>query len=111
MVIRGRPNASLYTVLISSSLHLMLVTFERLLGPSSAIKFTMRYSNVITGKNIKIAVTVFWIIAFTCGVFGVVKIQIILVRLTLPVIIISCIIFVVFSYVILYVKHVSTKRR
>ena len=36
-------NASLHTVLISSSLLLMLVTFERLL----AIKVTMRYSNVI----------------------------------------------------------------
>ena len=91
-------NASLYTALISSCLHLMLVTFERLL----AIKFTMRYSNVITEKNIKIAVTVFWIIAFTSGVFGVVKIQIILVRLTLTVTVIPCVIFVVFSYVILY---------
>ena len=54
-------NASLCTVLISSLLHLMLVTFERLL----AIKFTMRYSNVTTEKSIKIAVTVFWIISFS----------------------------------------------
>ena len=40
---------TLYIVLHSSSLHLMLVTFDRLL----AIKFTMRYLNVITEKNIK----------------------------------------------------------
>ena len=61
----GVFSTSLYIVLHSSSLHLMLVTFERLL----AIKFTMRYLNVITEKNIKIAVTVFWIIAFSSGVF------------------------------------------
>ena len=61
----------LSTVLICSSLHLMLVTFERLL----AIKFTMRYSTVITEKNIKIAVTMFWIIAFSSGVFRLLKMQ------------------------------------
>ena len=65
-------NASFYTALISSSLHLMLVTFERLL----AIKFTKRYSNAITEKNIKIAVTVFWIIAFSSGVFRLFRIKI-----------------------------------
>ena len=58
-------NASFYAVLYSSLFHLMLVTFERLL----AIKYTMRYSNVITEKNIKIAVTAFWIIAFSSSVF------------------------------------------
>ena len=91
-------NASLFTVLISSSLHLMLVTFERLL----AIKFAIRYSNIITEKNIKIAVNVFWIIAFTSGVFRLLKIQLRLVHLTLTFVVISCILFVVFSYVILY---------
>ena len=76
----------------------MLVTFERLL----AIKFTMRYSNVITEKNIKIAVTVFWISAFTSGVFRLLKIKLRPLRLTFTVVVISCILFVVFSYMILY---------
>ena len=76
----------------------MVVTFERLL----VIKFTMRYLNIITEKNIKIAVTVFWIIAFTSGVFRLIRIQGILVRRTLALVVISCILFVVFSYVILY---------
>ena len=76
----------------------MLVTFERLL----AIKFTMLYLNVITEKNIKIAVTVFWIIAFTSGIFRLIRIQGILVSRTLALVVISCILFVVFSYVILY---------
>ena len=91
-------NSSLFTALYSSSLHLMLVTFERLL----AIKFTMRYLNVITEKNIKRAVTVFWIIAFTFGVFRLFRFQVTLVRRTLAVVVISCILFVVLSYVILY---------
>ena len=78
----------------------MLVTFERLLE----IKFTMRYSNVITEKNIKIAVTVFWISAFTSGVFSLIRIQVILLRLTLALVVISCILFVAFSYVILYLE-------
>ena len=91
-------NSSFYTVLISSSLLLMLVTFERLL----AIKFTMRYSNVITEKNIKIAVTVFWITAFSSGVFRLFRIKIEVGLYILCFIFISCILFVVFSYMILY---------
>ena len=91
-------NASFYAVLISSSLHLMLVTFERLL----AIKFTMCYSNVITEKNIKIAVTVFWITAFSSGVFRLFRIKIEVGLYILCFIFISCILFVVFSYMILY---------
>ena len=101
-------NASLYTVLISSStLHLMLVTLERLLE----IKFTMRYLNVITEKNIKITVTVFWIIDFTSGVFRLIGIQGILVRRTLALVVISCILFVVFSYVILYRETCRHKKK
>ena len=76
----------------------MLVTFERLL----AIKFSMRYLNVIIEKNIKIAVTVCWITAFTSGVFRLIRIQAIFERRTLALVVISCILFVVFSYVILY---------
>ena len=99
-------NASFYTALISSSLHLMLVTFERLL----AIKFTMRYSNAITEKNIKIAVTVFWIIAFSSGVFRLFRIKIVGLYF-LCFIVISSILFVVFSYLILYRKTRRHKKK
>ena len=44
----------LLVILVSSYFHLMLVTFERLI----AIKVTMKYSNIITEKNMKIAVIV-----------------------------------------------------
>ena len=61
--------ACLNTVGTCSLLHLMLVTLERLL----AIKFTMRYLNIVTKKNIKIAVTVFWMVAFSSGIFRLLK--------------------------------------
>ena len=48
----------------ASYLHLMLVTFERLV----AIKFTMKYSNIITDNNMRRAVLVVWIISFINGV-------------------------------------------
>ena len=44
----------LLVILVSSYFHLILVTFERLI----AIKVTMKYSNIITEKNMKIAVIV-----------------------------------------------------
>ena len=91
-------NAFLNTAVLSSSLHLMLVTFERLL----AIKFTMRYSNVITEKNIKIAVTVFWTISFSSGTFRLLKMQLIIVRFVFILILVSCILFIPLSYMILY---------
>ena len=91
-------NAFLITAVLSSSLQLMLVTFERLL----AIKFTMRYSNIITEKKIKIAVTVFWIIALSCGIFMLIKMKLIIVRFVFILVLVSCILFVAFSYLILY---------
>ena len=100
-------DASFHTALISSSLHLMLVTFERLLP----IKFTMRYSTVITEKNIKIAVTVFWIIAFSSGVFRLFRINIKVGAYILSFIIILCILFVVYSYMILYRETRRHKRK
>ena len=91
-------SASFYAVLYSSSFHLMLVTFERLL----AIKYTMRYSNIITEKKIKIAVTVFWITAFSSSVFRLFRIQFEVGVRIISFVLISCILFVVFSYMILY---------
>ena len=91
-------NASLNTAIISSSFHLTLVTFERLI----AIKFTMRYLNVITKKNIKIAVTVFWIIAFTSGSFRLFKMQLTILRFVVTLVLVSCMLFVSLAYMILY---------
>ena len=46
-------------VTFSSALHLMLVTCERLI----AIKYTMAYPNLVTTRNIKMAVTSSWVLA------------------------------------------------
>ena len=91
-------NASIYILFYSSSLHLMFVTFERLL----AIKFTMRYSNVISDKNIKIVVTVFWIISFSLGISRLFRIQRELGIRILSYFAILFILFVAISYMILY---------
>ena len=91
-------DAVLNAAILSSSLHLMLVTFERLL----AIKFTMRYLNIITAKNIKIAVTVFWIIAFTSGAFRLLKMQLTFLLVEVTLVLVSCILFIPLAYMILY---------
>ena len=49
---------------VCSSLHLMLVTCERLI----AIKFTLNYPFLVTTRNIKVAVIAVWIDALLCGV-------------------------------------------
>ena len=61
----------LLVILVSSYFHLMLVTFERLI----AIKVTMKYSNIITEKNMKIAVIVVWITASSYGVLRMGKVN------------------------------------
>lgn len=45
--------------------HLALETFERLV----AIMFTMHYHDIVTNKNIMMAVTTFWVIAFSSEVW------------------------------------------
>ena len=47
-------SSSLAVLTTAPCLHLMLVTFERLM----AIKFTVQYSNFIAGRNLKTAVMV-----------------------------------------------------
>ena len=89
----------LRAVSVCSCLHLMLVTCERLI----AIKFTMHYPFIVTMRNIKSAVIAFWLFTLACEVL----------RVTLPstkmrlnwavaVVMLSCVLFVMFAYVILY---------
>ena len=81
----------------ASYLHLMLVTFERLV----AIKFTMKYSNIITDDNMRRAVLVVWIIAFINGVLR--GMEMVKVAGSLAgLLTLSCILFLAFSYCIMY---------
>ena len=54
---------SIRAVSICFAFHLRLVTCKRLF----AIKFTMRFPHIVTKRNIKVAVTVVWIVALFCG--------------------------------------------
>ena len=54
------------TVSISSALHLMLVTLERLI----AIKYTLHYTSFVKTRNVRVVVIVFWILALCCAVLN-----------------------------------------
>ena len=92
------------TLSSASYLHLMLVTFERLI----AIKYAMRYSNVVTHNNLKIAVLAICYIGFVCGTLCVLKMCLAL-NYIKSLISISCIVLVTFAYVILY--HETRRHR
>ena len=96
----------LLVTLVSSYFHLMLVTFERLI----AIKFTMQYSNIITEKNMKIAVIVARIIGSIYGVLG--GTEEVNKALYLPgPLAISCILFLNFAYLVMYRETARHKKK
>ena len=95
----------LLVILVSSYFHLMLVTFERLI----AIKVTMRYSNIITEKNMKIAVIIVWIIASSYGVLRMGKVN--TARYLTGPLAISCILFLTFAYLIMYRETARHKEK
>ena len=75
---------------LCSCLHLMLVTCERLI----AIKFTMHYEHIVTGRKIMVAVILCWMFSITTNsTYFVVALSLI-----------SCIVFVAFSYLILFLE-------
>ena len=96
----------LLVTLVSSYFHLMSVNFERLV----AIKFTMQYSNIITEKNMKIAVLVVWIIASTYGVLRGMK-KVLAARSFTGLLTISCILFLTFAYLIMYRETARHKEK
>ncbi|XP_022786973.1 histamine H2 receptor-like [Stylophora pistillata] len=84
-------------IVTASYLHLMLVTLERLV----AIKFSMQHSNIVTYENMKIAVFAVWIISLIIGVLRIME-KIIVVRFIIGFLIISCVLFLAFSYFVMY---------
>ena len=106
-------NSSLRTAFMFSSLHLMLVTGERLI----AIKFFTRYPYVVTKQNIKRAVTVLWISAIIWGIAemvaqvnskGVIGYYM---NVPLAFVLISCVLFITCSYVILYRETLRQRKK
>ena len=96
---------------ICSALHLMLVTCERLI----AIRFTYHHPHLVTGRNIKVAVIVFWLISIPNMVVGHKDFNIFatlrsVLNFLAVLIVVSCVFFVVFAYVILY-REVHRQRK
>ncbi|XP_020604769.1 alpha-1A adrenergic receptor-like [Orbicella faveolata] len=105
-------NSCLRTAFAFSSLHLMLVTGERLI----AIKFFTRYPYVVTKQNIKHAVTVLWILAAIWGTTEMLaqvysKGTIFYMNFPLAIILISCVLFMTCSYVILYRETLRQRKK
>ncbi|XP_044172356.1 lysophosphatidic acid receptor 3-like [Acropora millepora] len=98
-------NGALLAGIINSLLHLMLVTFERLV----AIKFTTQYPFVITEKYIKISVAIFWIVAL-CS-WALMYTAPFIAKVIGGPLVPSCVIFITISYVILYRETLRHKKR
>ena len=83
----------------SSSLHLIIVVCERLV----AIKFPYRYPYILTKRNIKLAILFCWTYSVLCriGVYAMDKTSL-LYFIFLSHILNVCVVFVTFSYVVLY---------
>ena len=100
-------NIFIRTFLVSSCLHLMLVTCERLI----AIRFAMHYENVVTKRSIRVSVSACWIFSIFFEVFLDLVNQKIIIRVSLTLTFISCILFVSFSYALLYLETLRHKQR
>ena len=95
----------LYTIVLRalslcSSLHLVLVTSERLI----AIRFTERYASIVTRRNIRAAVIASWVVSISYAALGEPRntSKASLLNLLAALIVVSCVIFMAFAYVILF---------
>ena len=99
-------NSSLRTVSVCSCLHLVLITCERLI----AIKFTMRYPYIVTTRNIKLAVTAFWIFSLSFGALRLIESKSIFFNFLVALVLVSCFVFIASAYVILYFETLRHKK-
>ena len=105
-IIFNLHNLLLVAVTLSSALHLMLVTSERLI----AIKYTFVYPYLVTTLNIEVTVTVFWVLALCCTILRRSSVNQLfndgmgekVGNVIISIVMISCIVFTVMSYTILY---------
>ena len=97
-VLDSFQNSAVRASLVCSSLHLMLVTCERLV----AIKFTLHYPYVVTKQNIKVAVTAFWILAISSEVLKNLMEQTTISNTVAALSLFTCVLFVAISYAMLY---------
>ena len=101
-------SAFIRAVCVCSCLHLMLVTCERLI----AIKFTMHYPYIVTTRNIKSAVIAFWIFTLACEVLRqIVNSTKSVLNTAAALVLFSCVLFVLSTYVILYREILRHKKK
>jgi len=108
-------NSFIVAVTLSSALHLMLVTCERLI----AIKYTFLYPYLVTTLNIKVAVTAFWVLSLFCTILRRPFVDQLLndgigkkiCNVIIFIVMISCIVFMVTSYAILCKETAHQQKR
>ena len=91
----------LRSLIVCSSLHLILITCERLI----AIKFTMSYPHIVTKRKIKVAVIICWALSFTSQgieLFPLNSIVRSMTHLILSLAMTFCVLFISTTYAILY---------
>ena len=96
--------SSIHALSLCSCLHLMWITCERLI----AIKFTLRYTDLVTSRNIKVAVITLWVISLISGVTRDLNNKTLLAFSVA--IYIFCVLFIVISYLILYREIMRHKK-
>ena len=91
-----------------SSLHLTLVVFERLV----AIKFPFRYHHIVSMRNIKLAVPFCWVYGILyCMVLRFGDDKLMVYYLWVTHLFVSCFVFIIVSYIVLYFETRRHQRR
>jgi len=91
----------LHTLTVCSSLHLILITCERLI----AIKFTISYPYIVTKRKIKVAVLIFWAFSFISQGIKYVSNNVIIIITFHSIVSLAmtfCIFFITATYAVLY---------
>ena len=100
-------NSALRVVLVCSSLHLILVTYERVI----AIKFTMYYPIFVTAQKLKVAVIAFWIFSISSELVKHATEDPLFSNVTTALALIFCVVFVSISYLLLYKETLRLRRK
>ena len=100
-------NSALRVVLVCSSLHLILVTYERVI----AIKFTMYYPIFVTAQKLKVAVITFWLVSISSELVNHATVDPLFSNVITALALIFCVVFVSISYLLLYKETLRLRRK
>ena len=99
--------SSIRVVLVCSSLHLILVTYERVI----AIKFTMYYPIFVTAQKLKVAVIAFWLVSISSELVNRATEDPLFSNIITTLALIFCVVFVSISYLLLYKETLRLRRK